>query len=58
MAKVRVMLVTGTVGWNHPDAPLVSVPLPATVLVAGSQVGASVSVPTWPHTDGFGVDRQ
>ncbi|MFH8935342.1 hypothetical protein [Streptomyces griseosporeus] len=56
MLKVSVMLVTGTVGWNHPAAPVVSAPLPMRVLVAGSQTGWSVSVPVGPQEDGLGED--
>ncbi|MEU0936061.1 hypothetical protein [Embleya sp. NPDC005971] len=49
------MPVTGTVGWNQPEAPVVSEPWPTSVFVAGSQEGTSVSVPAGPQADGFSL---
>ena len=43
---------------NHPDAPLVSDPLPIRVLVAGTHVGTSVNGPPPVHVEGSGAEAQ
>lgn len=44
-------------GWNQPDAPFVSLPLPVRVEVPAFQVGVSVWVPL-PQDDGLGEPPQ
>ena len=55
--KVKVSFSMDAVGMNHAAAPLVSLPLPVRVCVAGSHVGASVWVPAG-HPLGFGETLQ
>ena len=55
--KVKVSVLIEAVGMNHAAAPLVSLPLPVRVCVAGFHVGTSVCVPVG-HPLGFGLTLQ
>ena len=55
--KVNVSFLIEAVGMNHAAAPLVSLPLPVSVCVAGFHVGTSVCVPVG-HPLGFGLTLQ
>ena len=56
--KVSVTLLTGTSGWNQPDAPLVSVPLPTSVMLPGTQTGMSSNGPGPVQLLGLGLPWQ
>ena len=55
--NVNVSVSIDAVGMNHAAAPLVSLPLPVRVCVAGFHVGTSVCVPAG-HPLGFGETLQ